>query len=354
MFRSKTLFIAGAGASYEVGLPIGTGLKKLIADSLDLYFEGGELYRGNRAIMDALRQHISKEEPGLQTDPYLVAGRTISAAMPQAISIDNFLDAHRDDPRIELCGKLGIVSSILEAERGSKLYFDPYNSEEFPTDLGSAWHSLFFQRLTEGVPKADLDNIFNNVSIITFNYDRCIEHFLYNALKVYYGIDGGKASEIMSRLQVHHPYGRVGYLPWQTGYVPTVPFGGDRNGFDDLLTLAGQIKTFTEQLEDGDDLRAIRREVEDAEVVIFLGFAFADQNMELLKPARKSEARRIFATATGISKSDCEVVEEQIAELLSKERSKFVPTLWDDFDLDLRNDLTCSGLFTEYWRSITR
>ncbi|WP_457091423.1 hypothetical protein [Microvirga sp. P5_D2] len=354
MFKSKTLFIVGAGASYEVGLPIGTGLKQMIASRLDFYFEGRELSHGDDAIMGALRRHIFDNEPDPKTTPYVLAGRNISAALPQAISIDNFLDAHRDDARINICGKLGIVSSILQAERESKLYFDMFNSESFPTELGGAWHSLFFQRLTEGVPKADLNTIFDNVSFITFNYDRCIEHFLYNALKIYYGIEEGLASEIMSRLKVYHPYGRVGYLPWQEGYVPTVPFGGDRDRYDDLLTLAGQIKTFTEQIADGDDLRAIRREVEEAEVIIFLGFAYADQNMELLKPAKRSQALRVFATAKGISKSDCEVVEEQIADLLFRDRNTLQTGGIDDFKFELRNDLTCSELFVEYWRSITR
>jgi hypothetical protein len=44
--------------------------------------------------------------------------------MPQAISIDNFIDPHRSSSAVVLCGKLGITQAILEAERRSTLYFD--------------------------------------------------------------------------------------------------------------------------------------------------------------------------------------------------------------------------------------
>jgi hypothetical protein len=50
----------------------------------------------------------------------------------------------------------------------------------------------------------------------------------------------------------------------------------------DLLEIAHQINTFTEQQEDNEKLAIIRRTVQEAEVIVFLGFAFHERNMELL------------------------------------------------------------------------
>jgi len=41
MFKSKTLFVVGAGASQEAGLPTGTELKSIIAEKLDITFDHG-------------------------------------------------------------------------------------------------------------------------------------------------------------------------------------------------------------------------------------------------------------------------------------------------------------------------
>ena len=39
MFQSKTVFVLGAGASHELGLPLGSGLAKIISRKLNLRFE---------------------------------------------------------------------------------------------------------------------------------------------------------------------------------------------------------------------------------------------------------------------------------------------------------------------------
>lgn len=67
--------------------------------------------------------------------------------MPQALSIDNFLDAHRGQAQIELAGKLGIVQSILQAERASKLFINPNANPptlNFAT-LQNTWFNKFFK-----------------------------------------------------------------------------------------------------------------------------------------------------------------------------------------------------------------
>lgn len=120
MFKSRTLFVIGAGASKEVGMPIGTDLTKLIAKSLDIRFRNGvELISGEPDIVGAL----GSLAPG-DINPHCVSACQISAGMPLSNSIDSYMDMHRHDPRIQVCGKLGIAHSIMQAEQKSSLYID--------------------------------------------------------------------------------------------------------------------------------------------------------------------------------------------------------------------------------------
>ena len=112
MVENNTVIVVGAGASNEVGLPTGAGLKDKIADLLDFRFEHGvRLIRGSHLIYDALRLKVRGD-----VNPYLHAAHHIRGALPQAKSIDDFLEIHKDDEKIELCGKLAIVQSVLAAE----------------------------------------------------------------------------------------------------------------------------------------------------------------------------------------------------------------------------------------------
>ncbi len=348
MFGPRTLFIVGAGASKEAALPTGNELKATIADKIVIKFEfGSRQATGSFDITEALREHV-READGRNgnINPYLEAGWLIGDAMPQAISIDNFIDAHQGNENIELCGKLAIVQSILEAERKSLLFYKPRHSDErLPYKaLQSTWYSSFMQLLTDGCHKENISQCLERVSFIIFNYDRCIEHFLFHALQTYYGIDSTEAANHLRAVKIFHPYGVVGQLPWQVNNRGGVSFGSGNSG-SVLLSLSGQIKTFTERIEDETSIAAIRELVQDAETVVFLGFAFHRQNMELIKPSKPSNPKHVFATAKGISNHDCTVVKTQISDLFEKKR--------DNIPIYLNNKLECHDLFGEYWRSLS-
>jgi hypothetical protein len=57
-----------------------------------------------------------------------------------------------------------------------------------------------------------------------FNYDRCIEQYLFHALQDYYGVSPHEASAMMASLKIFRPYGKIGDLPWQS-QEGAVPFG---------------------------------------------------------------------------------------------------------------------------------
>ncbi len=109
MIQSRTVFVVGAGASREAGLPTGAELKRVIAEKMNFIFDSksDSLKSGDRNVYDALMVYANAERR--YWPEVMKHVQWISDAMPQAISIDNFLDAHRTNSELELCGKLGIA-----------------------------------------------------------------------------------------------------------------------------------------------------------------------------------------------------------------------------------------------------
>jgi hypothetical protein len=101
---------------------------------------------------------------------------------------------------VNLYGKAAIVKSVLEAERGSKLYTkDSMGLRSFDPDrLADTWLVKFMHMLTRGVPKESAHQIVEKAAFINFNYDRCLEWFLVNAIQKVYGLEERQAEESRS------------------------------------------------------------------------------------------------------------------------------------------------------------
>lgn len=347
--KQKTVFVLGAGASKELGLPTGDELKSTIAKEVDIRFKNGHTQAsGNYGITEAFRMLARKEPQQRDINNYLQACWKIRDAMPQAISIDNFIDARSDDPLIEISGKLGIATSVLAAEASSKIAINPSKGVERPNfnALSTTWHNSFFQLLTENCKKADLPNRLKKVALVVFNYDRCVEVFLLQALKNYYTIDESEALQLLKQVEIHHPYGVVGTLPGLSEGT-AIPFGATPQP-GQLVSISSEIKTFTEGTdESASHIRRIRELMSKCYRIVFLGFAYHRLNMQLLfnKPSGLPplESRRIYGTALSLSASDVAIIARELAEYAET----------DIKSVQLRNDLTCYQLFKDYWRSMS-
>jgi len=347
--RFSTLLILGAGTSKEVSFPTGAELKKNIADLLSVGDENGFYYSiRDKLINAAINRNMQAEFVNLSMEPYLRVCQIIRDAMPQASSIDNFIDTHSDNKKIELCGKLAIVRAILEAESRSEIYTDQNRKLDF-SRIENTWYNKFFQLLVQDASLEQLTGRLNNLNVITFNYDRSFEHFLYYSLINYYQIDNTSAAELISNIGIYHPYGTVGKLPWMRG-GGSIEFGAEPNELQ-LLELVKQIRTFTEGTEpESSEINIIRKAVYESDCIIFLGFGFHPQNMALLdsdnyEPIDKERDSSVcFATAKGISQHDCDLVISDIQKLTGFEKHQ----------IHLRNDLTCTDLFSKYRRSLSK
>jgi len=345
MFHARTAFILGAGSSHEVGLPLGGTLAARISSLVDFKFkEGYKMISGDAGLYSAIRRRFSST-----AHEYREAGTFIVSGIQLADSIDDFLSLHQSDDKITLVGKLGIVRAILGEEQNSILYPSGRRQSIDFTRLNDSWFVKLLKMASRAVPKEQVDNLFSNVAFVNFNYDRCLEFFLWRGLQQLYGIDARHATEVVSRLRIFHPYGSVGPLK-----VDSTESGIEFGATDvDWFEAATRIKTYSEKVDEGEDLASIREEIAKARLIIFLGIHFHEQNIELITPTTKMTAENIFGTALGFSDEDRSVVEDQLQVFLAKMYSEGVFLGSEDGPIRLR-DLTCSQLFDRYSKTLPR
>jgi hypothetical protein len=349
MFTSKTVFIVGAGASSEVGLPVGRELTSRISKLLNLHIDWEQVKSGDAQIYETLKQLIHREPDKWHGNRLIASARHIGEAMELATSIDTFLESFSGDHERITLGKLGIAKAILLAERSSSLAPAKQGTQPFAIKtVADTWYVSLAQQLFSGVPVKHVAAAFDNVSFIDFNYDRCIPTFLIRALQTYFELSVGSAEEIVRRVAVVHPYGSLGEI--FTSSRDRVCFG-DTNV--DLASVASRIDTFSETARDAATLHTIRRRVDEAETLVFLGFGFHPQNLDVLTSPESSvrnagRKARVLATTKGLSNSDSTIVQSMLSNLIwNQPPSGLIEKSIHTFDG------SCAQLFGEYWRSIT-
>jgi len=354
----RTVFVIGAGANVEIGMPDGNRLKESIAERLNMKHAPEN---GDEIIYSALKESV-KESNGTVNEyiekALMDVASNILIAMPLAISIDSYIEAHKDDRRITLCGKLGITRVILDAERECAL-FTAYgqteslkNTDEKVTQLNNSWYPLFFEKITDGCSFNELEFRFRNVSFIIFNYDRCFEYFMYNALMNYYHINSDKAEYFVQHLHINHPYGTVGNLWDDKGRLTF----GETPDSRRLMFLAQRIKTFTESEnidQEEDDKNRVKYLVDRADRIIFLGFAYHDQNLDLLFKQRgviqdaipPSENITCYGTGYQVSDNDQVTVRRLLEQANKKIKIKEC--------IISETDITCARFFKKFWYTLS-
>ena len=281
MFDKKTVFIIGAGAGVEINMPVGSQLGRTIADKTYIRHKdyGAELTSGDYAVSNALKR-ITRAR-GLDYNAWRAEACAIREGIFETRSIDAYLNTHKDNEAVKIAGKLAIVQSILEAEKECDLHRESRGDWRDGSKVASSWLPELFYIMQDGVGKTDdIRKIFSNLAFITFNYDRCLEHYLYYTIMGLYRLNEQDAADIMASLEIYRPYGQVGSLDWERKGKTKVAFGG--KAYEAIEELAEEIKTFNEQIEDQVILQKIRGTINTAARIVFLGFHYHKQNMDLM------------------------------------------------------------------------
>jgi len=264
MIQNKTVLVLGAGASCPYGFPDGRGLvSEIIKSASD---ERKRIY--HEACFDEnILRDFSDSLLKSDTD-----------------SIDLFLTHHSGFRTI---GKFAIALNIMRKEEPKSLL----------SDHKSKWYSYLFSRLADEGPLLHG----NAVNVITFNYDRSFEFYLYNRLIHNYGMEKQDAAEVVKQLNIHHVHGQLGYLEWHAHDDGPRHFSPEFT-HEDVTKAAKHIKILYEKDRiDFPEPTPIQRLIHEAQNVFFLGFGYHRENMKILgfEPNGKDQRRRDNQRLTG-------------------------------------------------------
>lgn len=322
MFREKTTFVIGAGAGVDIDMPTGADLIKEMEERLTVrVVERRYQSLGSHRIFEALRRVVASDNKDLNT--LVAAAGSIVAGVHHMGSIDSYIHAHSHDENIKLVGKIAITDTILHYERRCSVFIDFTRHPQIfrdNTKVRQSWLDNFMNLLMHRVVvRQNLEDVFSNLAIINFNYDRCLEQYLYFSLQKSLGLPEESAARLMSKLLIHHPYGSVAKLPWeerQTG----LHLGGDPHSEEsvNLEALSRNIRTFNEEVATSPQLDAVKEFLAHSSRIVFLGFHFHEQNMLLIQPkARQAKIDncRVYASTYGRSLPEKHRLRTQIENL---------------------------------------
>jgi len=255
----RVVFVLGAGASAPYGFPIGRALRDDICDNF--------ASRCERMV-----------EPCRSAEPYRGVAERLTGRLraSRSYSIDFFL-AHQVNSDLREAGRIAIAMSLLRMETEETL--------DRPVDPEDDW----YRALANAIP-----NSFVPAGILTYNYDRSLEHYLYEALRVRHSdgvardflLGGGpEDSELIT-----HLHGSFGRLPWKVDddtHDPPVAYGDVEEMPDDFYrqTIAHAAKRIG-MVYDNPHPRTMRKVymvLGQADRLVFLGFGYDEKNLARLR-----------------------------------------------------------------------
>lgn len=312
MITENTVFIIGAGASVPYGYPTGKGLRKIICQKIPDVI--GDYYVDSYGhTTDSLKDRVKLGAKEL-------AAVFFKSSTP---SIDLFL--HRNHSFVDI-GKMAISLAILLSEEKSVFREDIGNTSE-------DWYSYLFERISSELSEPDSYPRFaeNQVSFITFNYDRSLEHFIYESFINSFCDQrlGDQMSLSAARYQEYipfpfiHVYGLIDDAQWHGGH-----YYGEEDAVKNFTKLSHNIKVIGEE-RPGEEIDLAKDLIGKAKKVFFLGFGFAEENVKVLDLPNTLHAKQnVYGTAVGMS------VKERNRKLkaLNPNRRK-VDNISEDFSL---------------------
>jgi len=204
-------------------------------------------------------------------------------------------------------GKIGIARALLPYEKPGEFLFqysDDPNIEIYP---GGHWYQILWWRLRDGCRELKYFGR-NNLTIITFNYDRSLEYYLFTTLTR--GFPDTTTWEEHEKLckeqldqgvKVIHIYGKLGELPWQTDDGSReVNYGTETTNCDLLIRCADNIKTISEARTDTQDSKFVEILNENGRIY-FLGFGYHPENLEILGINKLRTGKEVGGTCKGLS-----------------------------------------------------
>lgn len=275
----KTTLILGAGASVDYGYPTGA---KLIEEV------------GVRSFHNIFSDRIS---------PVEWKKRLIEAQPP---SIDFFMSLDED---LMHSVKPYIFLYLLTKES---------NGKTLKLDYSEHWYYDYFNdKITKNIEETEQN--LSQTNVITFNYDRSLEYYLSRVIKqrcYHKDTDYNNAFNLMNKMKIHHVYGRLPYFDSEAG-PKTSGLEYERIS---ILNLSNSNANQHVGLVNGKDVlfkicyetveQVVKEKnkelIQEAKNILFLGFGFHNENMEVLNHNFNDTSKRYMASGYGLRESKIE------------------------------------------------
>jgi len=285
MIADETVLILGAGASKPYGFPTGNELRKHILYELLGLDELAAAENGDSSdAITRILDHHSVDELRKFRERFYYSSHC---------SIDFFLREHLDFDSRQL-GKRVIAASLIGMERDEKIF------------SMQDWYQYLYNNFM--LSEAGIDTFTKNkLSIVTFNYDRSLEHFFFKALENGFNKPTDFAVSALSSIPVLHVHGSLGNYchsntpnsPQYRHYSPDM----SKKSFD---AASEMIQIFSEKW----NVEALHRPIDylkRAKRIGFLGFGYEETNLMKLFCEESdwfANAKRVSGTTLGLPASE--------------------------------------------------
>lgn len=280
MITRPTTLILGAGASAPFGFPTGDKLTQQVLNLTKLNDSSGRPYG---------MQHFAPLD--LQEGEILRFHNELLRSGKQ--SVDAFLEHRSEFVRI---GKAAIAAVLIGYENEDALLQ--------PNDKN--WYKYLFNQLNTKFD--DFDQ--NKLSVLTFNYDRSLEHYLFTALLNSYGKPVEKCAEKMKSIPIVHLHGDLGELPYfETDSMrPYTPKVSEYT----MRVATKRIKIIHEGFDNAPQFEIAKKILSQSEVICFLGFGYHPTNLQRLgwngSTFPHGKGKNIFCSSVGLTNAECEYI----------------------------------------------
>lgn len=245
------------------GFPTGEELKDLI---IRLYAKEGPALNGHREAMGLDIFHVKEFCADLSQSGHS--------------SVDAFLEYRKEYSKI---GKTAIAEVLIPFEDESKLFSVDRN-----------WYKYLLGKLN--APPDQFHS--NKLTIVTFNYDRSFEWYLFKTLSARFGLNEVDALELVGRIPVIHLYGTLGGLPWESNGRPY----NSRKERPDIYLARDKIRIIYEDVSEVQEFNQAHEAFRSAERVVFLGFGYNKVNIQRLERGKWRRSNQFFqSSAFGIT-----------------------------------------------------
>lgn len=326
MIDSETLFILGSGASKPYGFPTNADLRMCIIKNFQsdyikipytsdfntrlIEFETGKRTEQSKEFIERLR-----DTEGTTTIDELISVK------------DQF----------EMIGKIAIQYYLLEYERN----YLTNRQKNYVSD----WFEIVLKEMLKESKEHKNPSLmdYNNVTFITFNYDRLIEFlFIKQFNSLFQELLNGKINKHQIDFFIYkiiHVFGSLGSLPRsrESNKSTEVEFGESISSYERISESISNIGLIKDGFKEPD---RTSRKTYNAKKIYFLGVGYIDNNMKMLdldNSLNFEEPPQIYGTAF-----------QKSAKYINEKKTKFF-NFQKEIPDAIIEPLSCKDLIDNYF-----